>query len=109
MNKKGITVIHKHFVVQHHLGLLPHPWGRLHASATTLLTALGPLCTQTTEHIFDKFANSKQLVLCDNLERMSPCLHWCGAWNPWRRLFYKPPGPPLSVMLPSMVQIPTAV
>ena len=36
VNKKGITIIHKHSVVQHHLGLLPHPWGRLHASATKL-------------------------------------------------------------------------
>ena len=52
VNKNGITVIHKHFVVQHHLGLLPHPWGTLHASATELFTALGPLCTRAGEHIF---------------------------------------------------------
>ena len=42
VHKNGITVIHKHFFVQHHLSFVPHPWGRLHASATGLLTALGP-------------------------------------------------------------------
>ena len=36
VKKKGTSVIRKHFVVQHHLALLPHPWGGLHASATKL-------------------------------------------------------------------------
>ena len=105
MNKNGITVIHKHFVVPHYLGLPPHPWGKLHASATDLFTALGPLCTHAGEHIFQKFANAMQLVLCDKLQRMSPCLRGCNTWNPRRRLTYKPPGPLLPVFLPSMVQI----
>ena len=43
MNKNGITIIHKHFVVWHHLGLLPHPWGRLHASATELFKIIRSL------------------------------------------------------------------
>ena len=79
VNKKGIIVIHEHVVVQHHPGLLPHPWGGRHAFATKLFTALGALCTLAGEQIFQKFANSTQLVLCDKLQRMRLCLPLCST------------------------------
>ena len=50
------------------MDLLSHTWGTLRASATELLTALGPLCTHAKKHIFEKFANAMQLVLCDKLQ-----------------------------------------
>ena len=105
VDKQGITVIHKQLVVRHHLGLLPHPWGTFYASATELFMALGPLSTHAEQHIFQKFANAMQLVVFDEIQRMSPCLRGSNTWNPRRRLTYKPPGPLLPLFLPPTVQI----
>ena len=47
--------------------------------------------------------HATELLLCEKGKRMCPCLRYCSKWNPRRQLTYKPPGPPLDVMILSMV------
>ena len=45
-----------------------------------------------------------QLVLCDKLQRMSPCLRGCNTMEPPEEMDLQTPRPLLPVFLPSMVQ-----